>query len=179
MKSFVELIFEFVAAFFEFFAKRPKLVQGILGIIIFIVLVKMAFNFFNDNRIEAQVAMTRTDLANALRKVQTEIYANNIPVVEGATPLKYKSWGDFIIDVSGLDKTRWKATEFGIRVITKFKGGMLECKGDYFYIDTKEGKLYFAPSKITNEIAFCKALKESYKDKDSEINLQAYSNAQF
>ena len=88
MKSFIELIFEFVAAFFEFFAKRPKLVQGILGIIIFIVLVKMAFNFFNDNRIEAQVAMTRTDLANALRKVQTEIYANNIPVVAGCYTAK-------------------------------------------------------------------------------------------
>ena len=178
LKSFIELILEFVAGFFEFFMRRPKLVQGVLGIVIFIVLVKVAFNFFNDNRIDAQVAMTRTDLANALRKVQTEVYSRNLMVAEGMTPLDYKSWGDFIIDVSGLDKTRWRATEFGIRVVTRVKGGMLECKGDYFYIDTKEGKLIFAPSKITNEIAFCKELKESYKDKDSEINLQAYSNMQ-
>lgn len=175
MKSFIELMFEFLAGFFEFFMKRPKLVQGILGIVIFIVLVKLAFNFFNDNRIEAQVAMARTDFANALRKVQTEIYVQNLSVDEGFTPLKYKSWGEFIVDVSGLDKSRWIATEFGIRAITKVKNGMLECKGDYFYIDTKEGKLIFAPSKITNEVTFCKALKESYKDKDSEINLRAYS----
>ena len=175
MKSFIETLFELLAAFFEFFKKRPKLVQGVLGIVIFIVLVKVAFNFFNDNRIEAQVAMARTDFANALRHIQSEVYSRNIIVAEGVTPLNYKSWGDFIIDISGLDKTRWKATEFGIRVVTKFKGGMLECKGDYFYIDTKESKLYFAPSKITNEIAFCKELKESYKDKDSEINLQVYS----
>ena len=177
MKSFVELFFEFVASFFEFFIRRPKLTRGIFMIVVFFVLVKLAFDFFNENRIEAQVAMARTDFANALRKVQTEIYAQNLSVDEGFTPLKYKSWGAFIVDVAGLDKTRWVATEFGIRIITKMKNGMLECKGDYFYIDTKEGKLIFAPSKITNEVAFCKALKESYKDKDSEINLRAYSTA--
>lgn len=144
-------------------------------IVVFFMLVKLAYDFFNENRIEAQVAMARTDFANALRKVQTEIYSRNLMVAEGVTPLHYKSWGDFIIDISGLDKTRWRANEFGIRVVTKMKNGMLECKGDYFYIDTKEAKLIFAPSKITNEVTFCKALKESYKDKDSEINLQVYS----
>lgn len=176
MKTFIELVIGFIAAFFEFFAKRPKLTQGVIVIVIVIVLVKLAFNFFNENRIEAQVAMARTDFANALRKVQTEVYAQNLPIEEGFTPLKYKSWGEFIVDIAGLDKTRWVATESGIRIVTKMKNGMLECKGDYFYIDTKEGKLVFAPSKITNEVAFCKALKESYKDRDSEINLRAYSN---
>lgn len=74
MKSFIELALEFVVAFLSFFTRRPKLVQGILGIVIFIALVKLAFEFFNDNRIEAQVAMARTDFANALHKVQSEIY---------------------------------------------------------------------------------------------------------
>lgn len=176
MKAFIETLFELVAAFFEFLMKRPKIIRGILGIVLFFVLVKLAFDFFNDNRIEAQVAMARTDIANTLRQVQSEIFTRDIIVDDGATPLNYKSWGDFIMDVGKLDKARWVATEFGIHTITKFKNNMLECKGDYFYIDTKEGKLIFAPSKMADNLEFCKALKDSYKDKDSEINLRAYSS---
>lgn len=160
----------------DYLKRRPKLWRSILGVVLFLLLVKLAFNFFNDNRIEAQVAMARTDFANALRQIQSEIYLRNIPVEEGVTPLKYKSWGEWIIDIAGLDKKRWIATEFGIRTTAKWQNSALECKGDYFYIDTKEGKLIFAPSKITNEVSFCKALKDSYKDKDSEINLRAYSS---
>lgn len=159
----------------DYLKRHPKIWRGALGVVLFLLLVKLAFSFFNDNRIEAQVAMARTDFANALRQIQSEIYSRNIPIEEGVTPLKYKSWGEWIIDIAGLDKKRWIATEFGIRTTAKWQNSALECKGDYFYIDTKEGKLIFAPSKITNEVAFCKALKDSYKNKDSEINLRAYS----
>lgn len=173
--SFLETLLEYIAEFLERMKWRKGLLRGALMIIVMLVLVKLAFNFFNENRIEAQVAMARTDFANALRQIQSEIYSRNIPIEEGVTPLKYKSWGEWIIDIAGLDKKRWIATEFGIRTTAKWQNSALECKGDYFYIDTKEGKLIFAPSKITNEVAFCKALKDSYKNKDSEINLRAYS----
>ncbi len=176
MKAVIEALFEIIASFFEFLMRKPKLIRGILGVVLFFVLVKVAFNFFNNNRIEAQVAMARTDIANTLRQVQSEIFTRDIIVDYGATPLNYKSWGEFMMDIGSMDKTRWVATEFGIHATTRFKNNMLECKGDYFYIDTQEGKLIFAPSKIADNLEFCKALKDSYKDKDSEINLRAYSS---
>lgn len=176
MKNFIELFFEYIANGIDFLKNRPNIIKGFLAFVVIAILIKVTFGFFASNKIETYVAMSRTDMANALKQIQSEIFMQNIPVYDGVTPLKYKNWGDFIMDIAKLDKKRWKPTENGIRAIMQLKNGLLECSGDYLYIDTKESKLIFAPSKISSDAPFCKALRESYKDKtDFEINLKVYS----
>lgn len=176
MRRFIEVFFEAIANGVDFLKQRPNIIKGIVVVVVVAILIKVIFSFFSSNKIETYVAMARTDMANALKQIQSEILMQNIPVDDGVTPLKYNSWGDFIMDVAKLDKKRWKPTENGIRAIMQLKNGLLECKGDYLYIDTKESKLIFAPSKISSNAPFCKALRESYKDKtDFEINLKVYA----
>lgn len=176
MKRVIEVFFELIAEGIDYLKQRPSVLKGILAIIVIAIVIKVIFSFFNSNKIETYVAMSRTDMANALKQIQSEIFMQNIPVYDGVTPLKYKSWGDFIMDIAKLDKKRWKPTENGIRAIMQLKNGLLECKGDYLYIDTKESKLIFAPSKIIGDAPFCKQLRESYQDKtDFEINLKVYA----
>lgn len=142
------------------------------------MLASLALYWSNITRTDSQVAVARSDLANALKAVPVFVFAGNIEVLAKTPPEGYKSWGEYILDISSLDKKRWRATANGVQVLSNSsdKKGIQACSGNYFYVDDKTGKLYFIPSNIDKSITFCRLFAESYKDANTTIELASTSS---
>lgn len=147
--------------------------EAVFVIVILGALAALAINWISTTRNDSQVAVARSDLSNALKAVPSFVFASNIEVLAKTPPEGYKSWGEYILDITSLDKRRWKATANGVQIISNSskKGGNKVCAGNYLYIDDNIGKLYFVPSNIDKSIAFCRLLAESYKDTNATIDL--------
>lgn len=152
--------------------------EMVFAVVIIGMLAGAALYWLATTRNDSQVAVARSDLANALKAVPSFVFASNIEVLAKTPPNGYKSWGEYILDISSLDKRRWRATANGVQVVsnTAGKNGNQVCSGNYLYIDDKTGKLYFIPSNIDKSLTFCRLLAESYKDANMTIELVSSSS---
>ena len=172
-----------------------SMIELVFVIVILGVLAAVAVPRFVATRTDAQVATARSDLASAQKAIVAKVFADNIDPTQSKAPdpnkpvagqNPNKDWGDWIIEVAGLDGARWNK---GGNPITAAKGmsvnqndgvapvGNVQTKdggkkgdcGMVLGINTAEGMLVFAPnniggdhvyvSKATN---FCWSLKQSF-----------------
>ncbi|RDU64091.1 hypothetical protein [Helicobacter sp. MIT 14-3879] len=152
-----------------------SILEFVFVVIILGGLASLALSWISSTRNDSQVAIARSDLSNVLKTIPSFVFAGNMEVASGNPPNGYKSWGEYLLDISSLDKKRWKATNNGLQVLSNTLDSSKSpqvCSGNYLYIDTKEGKLYFVPNNIDKRITFCKLFAESYKNNNNvTINL--------
>ena len=102
-----------------------SMIELVFVIVILGVLAAVAVPKFVSSRADAQVATLRSDIATVLKTVPSRVFAENLDV--GATPTgtsssggKLATWGEWIVDTAGLDKTKWKVNQNGIEPIYQF-----------------------------------------------------------
>ena len=158
-----------------------SMIELVFVIVILGVLAAVAVPRFVATRTDAQVATARSDLASAQKAIVAKVFADNIDPTQSKAPDPNKSvasqtgagftksWGDWIIEVSGLDGSRWKnpnggeipANRNGLNVSVKGensvepigntiqngkaqKGGC----GAVLGIETASGMMVFAPNNL-------------------------------
>ena len=100
------------------FMKRSgfSMIELVFVIVILGVLAAVAVPRFVATRVDAQIATARSDMASAQKAIVAKVFADNIDTTvskptdpnqkwgEGAT---MNSWSEWIINVAGLDGSRW------------------------------------------------------------------------
>ena len=164
-----------------------SMIEPVFVIVILGVLAAVAVPRFVTTRTDAQVAMARSDIASTLKAIPARIFAENLdPTV--STPAGFSSWGEWMIDTGGMDKSRWTVKDLngnsqhpGIsplgNIANKSGGGNTtgDC-GTVVYIDITNGNLIFDPQHLQsgNNPAgsggtFCTTLKNSYPSNSNRI----------
>ncbi|MGX2982591.1 type II secretion system protein [Helicobacter sp. 23-1045] len=173
-----------------------SMIELVFVIVILGVLAAVAVPRFVATRTDAQVATARSDLASAQKAIVAKVFADNIDPTQSKAPdpnkpvagqTPSKDWGDWIIEVAGLDGARWLKggnpisnqnaalsvnANDGIQPVGNVQttdGGKKGGCGMVLGINIVEGMLVFSPnniggsnvavSKATN---FCYALKVSF-----------------
>ena len=169
-----------------------SMIELVFVIVILGVLAAVAVPRFVATRTDAQIATARSDLASAQKAIVAKVFADNIDVTQSKAPDPNKpvagqsyawgAWGKWIVDISGLDGSRWSADggkqitqgatvkpEDSIQPIGNVKGGKKGGCGAVLGIATTSGMLVFAPNNIggsnveSNASNFCYGLKKSYE----------------
>lgn len=138
-------------------------------IIIFGILVAVAVPRFTATRMDTQIATARSDIASAQKAIVAKVFADNINPIKSKAP-NGKSWGEWIIQVAGLDSTRWKASRNGVYAIYNSKEKRKACYDrsglPVLWIDTNNGNMVFNPSRLSDNYdkknGFCENLRDSY-----------------
>ncbi|WP_181646882.1 type II secretion system protein [Helicobacter sp. 16-1353] len=84
-----------------------SMIELVFVIVILGVLAAVAVPRFVTTRTDAQVAMARSDIASTLKAIPARVFAENLDPTASAAPDGYASWGEWIIDTGGLDRSRW------------------------------------------------------------------------
>ena len=93
-----------------------SMIELVFVIVILGVLAAVAVPRFVATRTDAQVATARSDMASAQKAIVAKIFADNIDSTQKQAPdpnqkaagANYNmNWGDWIIEVAGLDGGRW------------------------------------------------------------------------
>lgn len=146
-------------------------------IIIFGILVAVAVPRFTATRMDAQIAMARSDMASAQKAIVAKVFAANIDVKKPKAPnpnplgADYIEWGEWIMEVAELDSMRWKASHNGVYAIdnsTRKRKACYDRSGlPVLWIDTNNGNMVFNPSKLSDSYddGFCEQLSRSYKSR--------------
>ena len=169
-----------------------SMIELVFVIVILGVLAAVAVPRFVATRTDAQIATARSDLASAQKAIVAKVFADNIDVTQSQAPdpnkavagqdYKWGSWGKWIVNISGLDGSRWNSdggknistpitvkSEDSIQPIGNVKGGKKGGCGAVLGINTATGILVFAPNNISgdnvesNANNFCYGLKKSYE----------------
>ena len=97
-----------------------SMIELVFVIVILGVLAAVAVPRFVATRTDAQVATARSDMASAQKAIVAKVFADNIDSTQAKAPdpnnkaagANYdKEWGDWIIEVAGLDGGRWAKPE--------------------------------------------------------------------
>ncbi|WP_181881727.1 type II secretion system protein [Helicobacter sp. MIT 14-3879] len=165
-----------------------SMIELVFVIVILGVLAAVAVPRFVATRTDAQVATARSDLASVQKAVVAKVFADNIdptaskvPAPNDPTKSNMITWGEWLIEVGGLDRSRWQvnnnnpiigiATTNGIGpmgngTLNDGTAGRVYC-GMILGIDTNNGTLEFQPQNI-NRVSgsgsgtFCLLLSASY-----------------
>ena len=172
-----------------------SMIELVFVIVILGVLAAVAVPRFVATRTDAQVATARSDLASVQKAIVAKVFADNIdataskptdpnkPWGQGST---MENWGKWIMEVGGLDGSRWKVGGNRIKNQavnpkqndsiepvgnTKGTGGKVGKGGCSAILGIGEGYLVFAPNRSgqgsvgSNSTAndFCQQLKKSYQ----------------
>ena len=172
-----------------------SMIELVFVIVILGVLAAVAVPRFVATRTDAQVATARSDLASVQKAIVAKVFADNIdataskptdpnkPWGQGST---MENWGKWIMEVGGLDGSRWKVggnqiqnqavnpeADDSIEPVgnTKQAGGQVGKGGCSAILGIGEGYLVFAPNRSgqgsvgSNSTAndFCQQLKKSYQ----------------
>ena len=109
-------------------------------------------------REDAKVATAKSDTSSTMKIIVASVFADNIDTTKPKVP-NGKSWGEWIIAISGLDTSKWAVSGNGIYP----KG--CDKETPLLWINTK-GDMHFNPSKLKGN-RFCETLRDSYaKDKN-------------
>ncbi|MGX3010695.1 type II secretion system protein [Helicobacter sp. 23-1044] len=99
-----------------------SMIELVFVIVILGVLAAVAVPRFVATRTDAQVATARSDLASAQKAIVAKVFADNIDPTQSKAPdpnkpvagqTPSKDWGDWIIEVAGLDGARWQKPNGG------------------------------------------------------------------
>lgn len=171
-----------------------SMIELVFVIVILGVLAAVAVPRFVATRTDAQIATARSDMASAMKAIVAKVFADNLdpqattpppPNEKADSPNRMKNWGEWIIEVAGLDGARWAASGKAINVgpykpknvdsvqplgnvkktaqgggTSNYKGGC----GTMLGIETGTGYMVFAPNNLDDLGAFCEGLKGSYKN---------------
>ena len=173
-----------------------SMIELVFVIVILGVLAAVAVPRFVATRTDAQIATARSDLASAQKAIVAKVFADNIDVTQSSAPDPNKpvagqqytwgSWGEWIVNIAGLDGSRWSVAPGGkaittqvaavsvgprdaVEAIGNVKGGKKGGCGAVLGISTATGILVFAPNNISgdnvesNANNFCYGLKKSYE----------------
>lgn len=177
-----------------------SMIELVFVIVILGVLAAVAVPRFVATRTDAQVATARSDMASAMKAIVAKVFADNIDptgtlaprpdVKASAAGSQTMTWGDWIIEISGLDGSRW--ARGGAQISAQIAGGTAVevdnqiqplgnvqvngrtakggC-GGMLGIERTKGYMVFAPNAITaNRGAFCTNLRDSYKNSQGQGN---------
>ena len=174
-----------------------SMIELVFVIVILGVLAAVAVPRFVATRTDAQEATARSDLASVQKAIVAKVFADNIDATatkptdpnkpwgqQGAATM---TWGEWIMQVGGLDGSRWKVggeQTTGIKVIKVETNDAIEPVGNTVDNNNKMGKggcgtvlgigggyMVFAPNNAgTGSVAsnstpndFCQQLKKSYQ----------------
>ena len=169
-----------------------SMIELVFVIVILGVLAAVAVPRFVATRTDAQIATARSDLASAQKAIVAKVFADNIDATQSKAPDPNKpvagqnydwgTWGQWIVNISGLDGSRWNANggktdkfiltvnaENSIQPMGNVKGGKKGGCGAVLGISVASGMLLFAPNNIggenveSNASNFCYGLKKSYE----------------
>ena len=93
-----------------------SMIELVFVIVILGVLAAVAVPRFVATRTDAQVATARSDLASAQKAIVAKVFADNIDPTQSKAPdpnkpvagqTPNKEWGDWIMEIAGLDGGRW------------------------------------------------------------------------
>ena len=92
-----------------------SMIELVFVIVILGVLAAVAVPRFVATRTDAQIATARSDMASAQKAVVAKVFADNIDTTASKAPDPNKkastggvmTWGEWIIEVAGLDGSRW------------------------------------------------------------------------
>lgn len=150
-----------------------SMIELVFIVVILGSLAAVAVPIFVSTRTDSRVAMLRSDIASAMKAIPARIFEENIDPTQAA-PNGYNSWNEWIIEIGGLDKNRWKVVNTpsarGIMPIATEKSGLLVYCGASQISDSviginTSGELIFNPNnlaKTAHSENICKILKESY-----------------
>lgn len=178
-----------------------SMIELVFVIVILGVLAAVAVPRFVATRNDAQVATIRSDIASVMKAIVAKVFADNIDATQPKAPnpnkavakqtsAEYIIWGDWMIEVGGLDRKRWvvgggdsngiiaqMAGRFDAQSAIQPVGDVKDRYGSYkkdgcsAIIVVIDGYLHFAPNNIGNNAkhgvegnrgAMCNALKASY-----------------
>ncbi|RAX54736.1 hypothetical protein CCY99_02960 [Helicobacter sp. 16-1353] len=165
-----------------------SMIELVFVIVILGVLAAVAVPRFVTTRTDAQVAMARSDIATVLKAIPARVFAENIDPTSSTAPDGFSTWGEWMIDTGGMDKSRWAVGgngAIGTRGIqplgnVQSRGGAVATTGGcgaVINIDT-DGNLIFDPKNINlaggatqggNDGVFCKNLRDSYPSNSNRI----------
>ena len=135
---------------------------------------------FTATRTDAQVATARSDMASAQKAIVAKVFADNINVNKPKAPnpnksprnqtsADYREWGEWIMEVAGLDESRWKVFRFFgvVPIDSKINKPCYDSsKTPLLWINPCDGTMHFNPSKLNDNYGkkkgFCEALRDSY-----------------
>lgn len=129
-------------------------------------------------REDANVATAKSDINSTMKAIVAVIYADEINAKAPKAPHPDKStkkkieWGEWIMYISGLDSTKWKAYKNGIYPIDINANKLCydSSQTPLIWINTRTGDMHFNPSKLSDNTSgdgFCERLRDSYaKDKN-------------
>ncbi|RDU64649.1 type II secretion system protein [Helicobacter sp. MIT 14-3879] len=168
-----------------------SMIELVFVIVILGVLAAVAVPRFVATRTDAQVATARSDLASVQKAVVAKVFADNLDpkatsVPAPNDPTKGKSglitWGEWLLEVGGLDRSRWQVGGTAITGVTQNNGieplgngtlangtsGKVGC-GMILGINTNNGTLEFQPQNANGKGGstsgsgtFCQLLSASY-----------------
>ena len=102
-----------------------SMIELVFVIVILGVLSAISVPRFIASRADAEVAAIRNDIATILKTIPMNIFAQNIEI-SGMPPSNFSisgvrnaTWGHWIVDTVGLDKSRWKVSSNGVEPIYK------------------------------------------------------------
>ena len=186
-----------------------SMIELVFVIVILGVLAAVAVPRFVATRTDAQVATARSDLASAMKAIVAKVFADNIDPTQSEAPKTTQkvsdfngkngmTWGNWILEVSGMDGARWEQS--GTGTSSAFTVGYADGKvqannaiqpigntrddqgvvkkggcGSILGVDTTNGNLVFAPNNVT------KAGKTSTGNNDGTFCEQlglSYQNSQ-
>ncbi len=155
------------------------MVELLFVIIILGALAGTATTWLLQTRTDSQVAMLKSDISTLLKQVPAEVMASDINISTNP-PSGFKTWGDWLMHISVLDPTRWKATQNGVVAISYTNDdtntNKVLCDGNYLYIDTTKAEIHFLPKNInTKASSFCKIFAQSYNS-NMEIKVHLTSS---
>lgn len=173
-----------------------SMIELVFVIVILGVLAAVAVPRFVATRTDAQVATARSDLSSAMKAVVAKVFADNIDTTQPRAPDPNKSvnsqngkftrnWGEWIIEVAGMDGSRWEQggnaikTPMSVEVnngiqpignVQTSSGGKRGGCGMVLGINVSDGVMLFAPNniggdnvKVEKATNFCWSLKKSYE----------------
>lgn len=160
-----------------------------MAIIVGILIVSMIFFMIKapSMRQDAQVATARSDMSSAQKAIVAKIYADNInakvakptdPNYQWGKGKRLKEWGEWIMEVAGLDGSRWYPANNGVYPVYKVGEDNKLCydksKMPLLWINPRTGTMHFNPTKLSNnygkEGGFCEKFRDSYgKDNVDKI----------
>ena len=123
----------------------------------------------SSSKLDDKIAITRSDVSSIQKQIVAKVFADNIDTMQPKAP-NGESWGEWIMEVAGLDSARWAVGKLGvypIDIISTQTACYDDSKTPLIWINPRTGSMHFNPSKLavdSDKSKFCKGLRDSYKD---------------
>lgn len=165
-----------------------SMIELVFVIVILGALATVAVPRFVATRIDSEVATLRLDAASLQKAIVAKVFADYIDTTYSVAPVPYMKavdaieegktidWSEWMLDIGGLDRTRWAPATFqpkrGVSPLSNWRGGIAMPCGSQAFIEIQpNGDLYFNPAGLVsplssgndNDNLLCRKLKESYK----------------